>query len=235
MRAVISGYYGKGNGGDEALLMSLLEMLPSQVEPIVLSGNPRKTYEQYGVQTYHNRSGLAILEALTTSDIFIWGGGSLMQDVTSLASPIYYAGLMALAQQKGLKTVAWAQGIGPLNNPLTRWLTRQVLLGCTAVSVRDYKSAELLSKWHINPLVAPDPVWALTPKSVLGLADLPAPRVAVNLRSHPLLTPQRLKILTQALIDFQKATNTCILLVPFQASQDEKIAHSIAKQLPCNG
>ena len=232
MRAVISGYYGKGNGGDEALLMSLLEMLPSQVEPIVLSGNPRKTYEQYGVQTYHNRSGLAILEALTTSDIFIWGGGSLTQDVTSLASPIYYAGLMALAQQKGLKTVAWAQGIGPLNNPLTRWLTRQVLLGCTAVSVRDYKSAELLSKWHINPLVAPDPVWALTPKSVLGLADLPAPRVAVNLRSHPLLTPQRLKILTQALIDFQKATNTCILLVPFQASQDEKIAHSIAKQLP---
>ena len=67
---------------------------------------------------------------------------------------------------------------------------------------------------------------------MLGLADLPAPRVAVNLRSHPLLTPQRLKILTQALIDFQKATNTCILLVPFQASQDEKIAHSIAKQLP---
>ncbi len=232
MRAVISGYYGKGNGGDEALLMSLLQMLPSQVEPIVLSANPRKTYEQYGVQTYHNRSGLAILEALKTSDIFIWGGGSLMQDVTSLASPIYYAGLMALAQQKGLKTVAWAQGIGPLNNPLTRWLTRQVLLGCTAVSVRDYKSAQLLSKWHINPLIAPDPVWALTAKSVLGLADLPAPRVAVNLRSHRLLTPQRLKILTQALIDFQKATNTCLLLVPFQATQDLEIARSIAQQLP---
>ncbi|MGK7884541.1 MAG: polysaccharide pyruvyl transferase CsaB, partial [Crocosphaera sp.] len=234
MRAVISGYYGKGNGGDEALLMSLLQMLPSQVEPIVLSANPRKTYEQYGVQTYHNRSGLAILEALKTSDIFIWGGGSLMQDVTSLASPIYYAGLMALAQQKGLKTVAWAQGIGPLNNPLTRWLTRQVLLGCTAVSVRDYKSAQLLSKWHINPLIAPDPVWALTAKSVLGLADLPAPRVAVNLRSHRLLTPQRLKILTQALIDFQKATNTCLLLVPFQATQDLEIARSIAQQLPGN-
>ncbi|MDJ0579144.1 polysaccharide pyruvyl transferase CsaB [Crocosphaera sp.] len=232
MRAVISGYYGKGNGGDEALLMTLLQMLPSQVEPIVLSANPRKTYEQYGVQTYHNRSGLAILEALKTSDIFIWGGGSLMQDVTSLASPIYYAGLMALAQQKGLKTVAWAQGIGPLNNPLTRWLTHQVLLGCTAVSVRDYKSAQLLSKWHINPLIAPDPVWALTAKSVVGLADLPAPRVAVNLRSHRLLTPQRLKILTQALIDFQKATNTCLLLVPFQATQDLEIARSIAKQLP---
>ena len=234
MRAVISGYYGKGNGGDEALLMSLLQMLPPQVEPIVLSGNPHKTYEQYGVNTCPNRSGFAILKALQTSDIFIWGGGSLMQDVTSLASPIYYAGLMALAQQKGLKTIAWAQGIGPLNHPLTRWLTRQVLLGCTAVSVRDYKSAELLSKWHINPLIAPDPVWALTAKSVTGLADLPAPKVAVNLRSHPLLTPQRLKILTQALIDFQKATNTCLLLIPFQASQDLEIARSIAQKLPGN-
>ncbi|WP_009544460.1 polysaccharide pyruvyl transferase CsaB [Crocosphaera subtropica] len=232
MRAVISGYYGKGNGGDEALLMSLLQMLPSEIEPIILSANPRKTYEQYGVKTCPNRSAFPILETLTNADLFIWGGGSLMQDVTSLRSPIYYAGLMALAQQKGLKTIAWAQGIGPLNNPFTRWLTRQVLLGCTAVSVRDYKSAELVSKWHINPLIAPDPVWALTAKFVPGLADLPAPRVAVNLRSHPLLTPQRLKILTQALIDFQKATNTCLLLVPFQASQDLEIARSIAKKLP---
>ena len=89
MRAVISGYYGKGNGGDEALLMTLLQMLPSQVEPIVLSANPKKTQQQYGVKTCPNRSGLAILKALRTSDIFIWGGGSLMQDVTSLQSPIY--------------------------------------------------------------------------------------------------------------------------------------------------
>ncbi|EAZ92776.1 polysaccharide pyruvyl transferase CsaB [Crocosphaera chwakensis] len=234
MRAVISGYYGKGNGGDEALLMSLLQMLPSEIEPIVLSANPRKTHEQYGVKTCPNRSAFPILDTLKNSDIFIWGGGSLMQDVTSLASPIYYAGLMALAQQKGLKTIAWAQGIGPLNNPFTRWLTHQVLLGCTAVSVRDYKSAELLSKWHINPLIAPDPVWALTAKSVSGLADLPAPKVAVNLRSHPLLTSERLKILTQALIDFQKATNTCLLLVPFQSSQDLQIARYIAGKLPGN-
>ncbi|MEA5509233.1 polysaccharide pyruvyl transferase CsaB [Crocosphaera sp. UHCC 0190] len=232
MRAVISGYYGKGNGGDEALLMSLLQMLPPQIEPIVLSANPNQTQQRYGVKTCPNRSAFPILQTLRTSDIFIWGGGSLMQDVTSLASPIYYAGLMALAQKKGLKTIAWAQGIGPLNHPFTRWLTRQVLLGCTAVSVRDYNSAKLLSQWQMNPLMAPDPVWALNSKSVPGLWDLPAPRVAVNLRSHPQLTPQRLAILTQALIDFQKATNTCLLLVPFQASQDLEIAHSIAAKLP---
>ncbi|HBE52705.1 MAG TPA: polysaccharide pyruvyl transferase CsaB, partial [Cyanobacteria bacterium UBA11369] len=38
MRAVLCGYYGKGNGGDEALLAALLQMLPEEVTPIVLSG-----------------------------------------------------------------------------------------------------------------------------------------------------------------------------------------------------
>lgn len=232
IQAVVCGYYGMGNGGDEALLVSLLQMLPERVTPIVLSGNPRETSRRYGVESCDRRSGLAILRALRSSQLFIWGGGSLMQDITSFASPFYYGGLMALAQQQGLKTVAWAQGIGPLKRPLTRWITKQVLLGCEAVSVRDYASARLVSQWGISPLVAPDPVWALEALPVKDLWELPAPRVAVNLRPHPQLTPQRLAILTQALIDFQKATKTCILLVPFQASQDLAIARSIAARLP---
>ncbi|NEO59977.1 MAG: polysaccharide pyruvyl transferase CsaB, partial [Moorea sp. SIO4G2] len=35
VKAVLCGYYGKGNGGDEALLASLLQMLPKSVKPIV--------------------------------------------------------------------------------------------------------------------------------------------------------------------------------------------------------
>ncbi|HAC63584.1 MAG TPA: polysaccharide pyruvyl transferase CsaB, partial [Cyanothece sp. UBA12306] len=126
-KAVICGYYGQGNGGDEALLVSLLQMLPPHIEPIVLSANPRKTQSSYGVESCPNRSFWAILKVLNNSDLFIWGGGSLMQDFSSFVSPIYYAGLMALAQQKGLKTIAWSQGIGPLNYQFTRWLTYQVL------------------------------------------------------------------------------------------------------------
>ncbi len=232
MRAVICGYYGQGNGGDEALLMSLLQMLPPGVTPVVLSANPNQTRQRYGVESCDNRSFFAIVKALRSAEVFIWGGGSLMQDVTSFASPFYYAGLMALAQQLGLKTIAWAQGIGPLKRLTTRTLTRYVLWRCTAVSVRDYASAQLVAEWKFAFLIAPDPVWALESKPVKGLWELPAPRIAVNLRNHPLLTPQRLAILTQALVDFQKATHTCILLVPFQASQDLAIAHSIASQLP---
>jgi polysaccharide pyruvyl transferase CsaB len=231
LRAVVCGYYGEGNAGDEALLVSLLQMLPQQITPVVLSGNPSQTTARYGVESCDRRSVFLVLRALRNSHLFIWGGGSLMQDATSFASPFYYAGLMVLAQWQGLKTIAWAQGIGPLNRSLTRWITQKVLRRCTAVSVRDYASAQLLSTWQISTRVAPDPVWALAAKPVKGLRDLPAPRVAINLRRHPQLTPQRLAILTQALIDFQKATQTCLLLVPFQSSQDLAIARSIAVKL----
>ena len=231
IRAILCGYYGKGNGGDEALLASLLQMLPESVTPLVLSGNPAETRKRYGVQSCDRTSPFQVLRAMRHSDAFIWGGGSLIQDVTSAASPLYYGGLMGLARQLGLKTIAWAQGIGPLKRDLTRRVAQQCFAGCAAVSVRDRGSVALLHEWEIPCIEAPDPVWALDSKPVKGLWDLPAPRVAVSLRSHPTLTPERLAYLTQALVNFQKATQTCILLVPFQTSQDLSIAESIQSQL----
>ncbi|MBE9041768.1 polysaccharide pyruvyl transferase CsaB, partial [Oscillatoriales cyanobacterium LEGE 11467] len=87
IRAVLCGYYGMGNGGDEALLASLLQMLPPQVQPVVLSGNPKQTRDRYQVPTYPRKS-IASFQLLRESDVFIWGGGSLVQDATSALSPV---------------------------------------------------------------------------------------------------------------------------------------------------
>ena len=230
MRTLLSGYYGKGNGGDEALLATLLQMLPPHVIPVVLSGNPEETRDRYHVEALDRMAPLPVLQALRSCDALIWGGGSLIQDATSAVSPFYYGGMMALAQKMGLKTIAWAQGIGPLKRPVTRWLARQTFGGCT-ISVRDRASAAMLADWNIPCLLAPDPVWALEAKPVPGLWDLPAPRVAVTLRSHPQLTETRLANLTRALVDFQKATQTFILLLPFKQRQDFPIAQAIQPQL----
>lgn len=232
MRAILCGYYGQGNGGDEALLASLLQMLPAQITPIVLSANPAQTRSRYGVESCDRASAFPILSALRASDLFIWGGGSLMQDATSWRSPFYYGGLMALAQQQGLKTIAWSQGIGPLQRSLTRNLARRVLQGCSAASVRDRASSQLLERWQIPHLLAPDPVWGLEAKPLEGCWEIPTPRIALNLRSHPQLTPQRLQCLAAALCKLQKATQTSVALIPFQASQDLDLARAIARQLP---
>lgn len=232
MQAVLCGYYGMGNGGDEALLASLLQMLPLSVTPVVLSGDPVQTRDRYGVAAIQRKDAIAVLQAMRQSQVFIWGGGSLIQDATSALSPLYYIGLMQLAQQLGLKTIAWAQGIGPLKRAQTRWLAQHTFSRCTAISVRDRGSATLLTDWQIPFTLSPDPVWAMDTQPVEGLWNLPAPRVAVNLRNHPQLTPERLKRLTDALIAFQTATQACVLLVPFQKSQDLAIAQQIQPQLP---
>ncbi|WP_448600813.1 polysaccharide pyruvyl transferase CsaB [Thermoleptolyngbya sp.] len=232
MRAVLCGYYGKGNGGDEALLATLLQMLPPQVTPLVLSGNPAETAARFGVEACDRMNAATVLQALRRSDAFIWGGGSLMQDATSAVNPWYYGGLMLTAQRLGLKTIAWAQGVGPLHRAASRWLARRAFAGCQGVSVRDRPSAELLTAWGIPVTLAPDPVWALQGRPVPGLWELPAPRVAVALRPHAALTEARLHTLGRALAMFQQATQTHVLLVPFQPAQDGAIAQTLHTYLP---
>ncbi|MEM6837321.1 MAG: polysaccharide pyruvyl transferase CsaB [Cyanobacteria bacterium P01_C01_bin.120] len=231
MRVVLCGYYGMGNGGDEALLASLLQMLPSYVTPVVLSGNPQETTRRYGVEAQPRKSLLGLRSAFAGAQGFIWGGGSLMQDTTSAVNPVYYGGLMLWAQLRGLKTIAWAQGIGPLQRSWAKRLAYKAFHQCTGVTVRDRASAEQAANWRVRAWLSPDPVWALSSTPVPGLADFPAPRVAVALRSHPWLTSERLMQFSKALANFQTATQASILLVPFQASKDQAVAAAISPHL----
>ncbi len=234
IQVVLCGYYGKGNGGDEALLVSMLEMLPPTVTPLVLSANPRATTKSYGVKSADRMNSGAVVRALRESHYLILGGGSLIQDATSMQSSIYYGGLMGLARQFGLKTIAIAQGIGPLDKPLTRWIAKNAFAGCTAISVRDPVSAALLTDWGIDCLLAPDPVWSMDATPVPVISSIPSPKIAVTLRSHPQLTNARLDVLTQALVDLQAATGSHILLVPFQPTTDVAMAERIRSQLTDN-
>jgi polysaccharide pyruvyl transferase CsaB len=231
LQAVLCGYYGEGNGGDEALLVSMLEMLPANVKPLVLSANPKQTTASYGVKAV-NRKSLQVISALRSSQALILGGGSLIQDATSIRNSIYYGGMMGLAQQFGLKTIAIGQGIGPLNQQVTRWIAERAFGGCAALTVRDTASAFILQDWSISCMMAPDPVWNLAATPVPELDNLPTPRIAITLRSHPHLTPERLRVLTAALIDLQKATNSFVLIVPFQPSTDLAMSQQLQTQLP---
>jgi polysaccharide pyruvyl transferase CsaB len=232
MQAVLCGYYGYGNGGDEALLATLLQFLPRHVSPVVLSGNPAYTQELHGVPACDRHNLPAVFNLLRNSQAFIWGGGSLIQDSTSALSPWYYCGLMLTARLMGLKTIAWAQGIGPLGRPQTQWIAKQAFQSCDAISVRDSGSEAWVHRWRRSVTAAPDPVWALEAASINALDGLPTPRIAVVLRSHPLLTPERLSKIVQALEALHAQTQAHVVLIPFQKSQDLEIAQTLHAQLP---
>jgi polysaccharide pyruvyl transferase CsaB len=235
MGVLLCGYYGQNNGGDEALLATLLQMLPPGVTPIVLSGNPSQTRDRYGVAALPRKNPRALLQALPKARALILGGGSLMQDSTSTASLLYYGGLLAAAQSLGVPTIAWAQGIGPLNRPWSRWITRRLFRRCQGVTVRDGRSAQLLRQWGIPHQEAPDPVWALAPLDPITplpwQMGQPAPLI-LNLRLHPSLTDAWLETLTQACCQFQALTGAPVGLLPFQPERDRPPLEQVAQRLP---
>ena len=70
MKIVVSGYYGHGNTGDEAILAGMLAAMRSAepgVKVAVLSGDPEATRGMHGVDAVPYRSPIAVWRALRRS------------------------------------------------------------------------------------------------------------------------------------------------------------------------
>ena len=142
-KIVISGYYGFANAGDEAMLAAIVKALRStenSVELTVISGNPQITAAKYGVASIHRFNPLEIFLSLRSCDLLLSGGGSLLQDVTSKRSLLYYLSILALGIVLGKKVMLFAQGIGPIKSGLLRKLTKLVCSHADLITVRDQDS-----------------------------------------------------------------------------------------------
>ena len=119
-KVLISGYYGFGNFGYEAILKLLLDKL-KDCDVTVLSSYPRKTFDEYGVYTVNTFSLDDVLKEIEYCDDLISGGGSLLQNVTSTKSLWFYSSIIIFAQMMRKEVVIFAQGIGPIKG---WWSTR---------------------------------------------------------------------------------------------------------------
>lgn len=168
-RIIISGYYGFSNAGDEAILWSLIEQIRKaalDTEITVLSAQPEKTAFDYNVRAAKRNNFIEIIKLFKNSDIFIDGGGSLLQDVTSSKSLYYYLILTDLAKRMGLITALYSNGIGPINSPFNRYLTKRVLEKTDFLSVRDEDSRAFLKNMGIRKkdiFLTVDPALILEP------------------------------------------------------------------------
>ena len=163
-RILISGYYGFNNIGDESILMAVVSSLREKLddrEITVLSQNPESTAAKYGVKSENRKSVTAVLRALKNCDLLISGGGSLLQDVTSRKSILYYLFIMRAAKFMGKKFFIYSQGIGPIVSKFNSRMTAQVLKKASGIVVRDMSSKELLVKIGVpesSVVVTADPV-----------------------------------------------------------------------------
>jgi len=242
MHLVISGYYGYGNTGDEAILAALTDELRRRypdVQLTVLSADPEATARQYGVEAIPRWSLPAIWRALRGADLLISGGGGLIQDATSRLSPLYYLAILRLARLAGTPYMIFAQGLGPLCCRLTRWATARCLCRAVAITVRDEPSAQLLSELGVitPPVeVTADPALLLQPcpphrtdelLRELGLSESTG-LIGIAVRSWAGCDVVRP---AAALIrHLHQSQAGQVLLIPFQPEEDLNLAWRVASE-----
>ena len=170
---VVSGYIGFDNFGDEAIAKVLTEYLKQNgAEKITyISSTPQKTAQLYGVDSV---GMFGFIKPIFESDVLISGGGSLLQDITSLKSLIYYILVILSALILKKKVLIFAQGFSKFRTKIGEVLTIFVLKHCNEITVRDKKSQEFLEEKGISSKLVSDPVFAMNlpvieSKDVVGI------------------------------------------------------------------
>jgi glycosyltransferase involved in cell wall biosynthesis len=164
---LMSGYFGFDNSGDDAILTAIvkdiLDFRPD-ARVKVLSKDPNKTENLCNVSAANRFKIRDVMRSLKSTDILVSGGGSLLQDVTSTRSLLYYLALMKLAFFYKKPVMVYANGIGPVNKPFNRRLVKRVLNKVDFITLRDEDSRKCLEEMGVknkNIQVTADPVFTL--------------------------------------------------------------------------
>ncbi|MCH5185409.1 MAG: polysaccharide pyruvyl transferase CsaB [Oscillospiraceae bacterium] len=148
-KILISGYYGFGNSGDDALLLSIIRGLKEKIPDCaitVLSANPGETAALYGVDAVDRWNIFKIIKSAARSDLLVSGGGTLIQDGTSTKSLVYYLAVIMTAYIFRTKIMLYSNGIGPLGKKGNIRITRNILNKADLITLRDEASEKTLAE-----------------------------------------------------------------------------------------
>ena len=148
--ALLCGYYGFGNMGDDILLRSAIERARSELPHIslgALTQSPRRDGARFGVTCKSRRLPLSVLNC----KYLIFGGGTLFQEDTSLRSLCYYSLLLLSAKARGAKIYLWGNGLGRPRSRFGRALTSRCLDRADYIGLRDKNSLALARSLTQSP------------------------------------------------------------------------------------
>lgn len=193
---VFGGWFGSRNLGDDAILVGLREIMARAIPGAAitaLSTDPEYTRDACGVDAVRLQSPRGLIRnreeyqsAFRDTDAVIVTGGTPIYDYGHVSRAIH----MGLPAAQGKPMALFGVGAKPLRSTHGREITRLLLRGATAISVRDGYSRRVLSQLTTQPItvtgdsglyVAPEP----TATSLRGPAAVVCPRLlSGNHRTH---------------------------------------------------
>ncbi|MBA2175312.1 polysaccharide pyruvyl transferase CsaB [Halobacillus locisalis] len=241
MKIVVSGFYGLGNTGDEAILDSIIDNLRSELddpEITVFSLSPEETAEKHGVKSVYRGWRQQFKEkvrALKDADLLVSGGGGLLQDTYPtriIFGPLpYYLLIVFLAKLVGTKVMFFSQGIGPVNTKYGKFLMKVFANMADFVTVRDQYSLDLLRKLGVKrPAgeVTADIVFGYQPKdddTAIQSLDVTGDEKLIGVSVRPWFGSQRYKEEMAKLLDeLIEARGVTPVFVPMEGHHDETVS-----------
>ncbi len=221
LRWCVSGYYGAGNLGDEALLAGLVQGLRARgVSRLqLLSLDPVASRATHGLAARHRLRGLPA--ALLSSDVLVSGGGGLLQDATSGRSLTYYLAVIRAARALRRRVVVYGQSLGPLS-AAGRSRTARALRG-VPLGLRDAPSLRLAAELGLSAQSVADAALTLAaPSGAARDALVLVPRGGVPTATQVLLTLGRAAL----------ARGLAVEVLTCQRAQDAPEVARLAAGLP---
>jgi polysaccharide pyruvyl transferase CsaB len=222
-RALLIGYYGAENLGDELMLASLHRWLAEQgIDVLVVCENAERVKALHGfkvVQNYPFLGQFGWIESLLrgkaigtfkqigAADLVLAGGGDIIRDEMGWRTFSYQVEKLVAAILLGKPVYLINVGI---TEPVTRYgkmILRWLLPRCGLIIVRETRSLELCRELGAGAItvLAPDIVLQLPDFFPVRYEPAPHPYVLIALHGNPNvyrqydLSPARLELLTQAL------------------------------------
>jgi len=148
LKIVVAAWIGSRNLGDELIFHALVKFLVESGIPradiTAISTDPARTERTFGVHAVSHVDLPALLRAMRSCDVVIFGGGGLVQDATSALNLPYHLSRVWLARMLNKPVAAIGIGVGPLDTRIGRWLARKTFSRVDDIIVRDDASHALL-------------------------------------------------------------------------------------------
>ena len=93
MKFLLAGYFGAGNFGDEAILKYFVDVLRfyyKDAQIVAIGENIYYLKKNLNIDAILRFDFKSIFREIKVCDFFIFPGGSILQDTTSLKSILYY-------------------------------------------------------------------------------------------------------------------------------------------------
>ena len=143
---LLCGYYGYGNMGDDALLMSAVQRAHCKFPSLpvcALTAHGKRDSDKFGVRCASRSNIITLIKEIKNAETVVFGGGTLFQNTTSSRSLWYYIFILRLAQRLGKRTELWGNGIGRISGKCAKNASARAICECDYVGLRDEESIKL--------------------------------------------------------------------------------------------